>query len=97
MSKYGSIEAFSVTLTTAISNQSTEYTNLGLGTGLTTTPQGNTVFDVVAIGGVYTIIYERCKCPIGIGTFPVSGNPNHIGLGWIAPIDKFIETSPITN
>ena len=57
------------------------------------------MFDVVAIGGVYTPSFMRdANNSIGIGTSStVSGNPNHIGLGWTASIDKFIETSTITN
>lgn len=96
----GAIEAFSVSAQQPSVIQSTTYTNIGIGTGLTTTGSGNNaVFDVVTIGGVYTPSFMRdANNSIGIGTSStVSGNPDHIGLGWTASIDKFIETSTITN
>jgi len=96
----GSIEAFEVASQQQSIIQSKTYENLTSFSGWNTTGAGaGAVFSVKAVGGVYAQEFMRNTdnvIPVGAGR-TVNGNANHIGLGWLSSIFKFVETSNIIN
>lgn len=76
--------------------QSKTYTGI---TGSTDGGGQNATFTVTTTGGVYTYAFmsdPANQIPTGDGQY-VAGNPYHVGLGWSASIDQYVEIADITN